>query len=635
MVFSNDGIGADFFVEDPDDPDNLEVDLQEDTVAENASSPPRSTTAAEETSSTGSKRTRTDLPRDNTRKRLTHAERWKRNICKERFNSGSSYTSFNGVEKPARFIKPPCSEKCNRCERKLTNDERQNIFDNFWALENIDRKRDYITRLVDERVPATCSTSPECARKTVRSYHFVIDHEDVRVCKTMFINTLGVQDNWVETSLKKVGPNGLVPDQRGKHHNRPTKITENTIESVRTHINLFPRVASHYTRERTKREYLETNVHSVERMFKLYVQWAGENNVEKPASLATYRNIFNTQFNLGFFLPKKDQCELCNKWKTATPEERRDLVRQYGVHLTNKREVRKLHLRDVSRVSPTLCFACFDLQKVLTCPRSEVSLCFYQTKLSLYNFTVYDIRLHEGTCNLWTEVDALKGSNEVGTCVLKFIKAKVSEGVKEFIFESDSPSGQNRNRMVFNMYLTAAAKYGIKITHRFLESGHSYSEADSMHAEIEREAKIKQEIFSPDEWADLMKNAKQEGPPYIVKFLKNNEVLDFHELPEKLENWDYDSKKNKVKWSQVRELVFDSATPNVILFRYNFTEEMSKIHIKLIGGGETDRQSHRFTRAHKGLYSLPATTKKCLTTLMKKKVIPSKYHQLYGKYLAI
>ncbi|XP_034245721.1 uncharacterized protein LOC117647858 [Thrips palmi] len=349
MVFSNDDIGADFFIED-EEPDDPETDLQEDIVTENPIPSPRSTTPAQETLSTASKRTRKDLPRDNTRKRVTHTVRWKRNICKGSFNSGSSYTNAKGKEKPARSIKPPCSEKCNRCERKLTNDERQNIFENFWALESIERKRDYITRLVDERVPATRSTSPECARKTVRSYHFVIDdREEVRVCKTMFINTLGLPDVWVETSLKKVGPNGLVPDQRGKHNNRPTKISEETIESVRTHINLFPRVASHYTRERTKREYLETNVHSIERMFKLYKEWAGENNVETPATISTYRNIFNTQFNLGFFLPKKDQCELCNKWKTATPEERKGIVQQYGVHLTNKRDVRKMHIRDVQR----------------------------------------------------------------------------------------------------------------------------------------------------------------------------------------------------------------------------------------------------------------------------------------------
>lgn len=363
--------------------------------------------------------------------------------------------------------------------------------------------------------------------------------------------------------------------------------------------------------------------------------WAAENNVEKPASLATYRLIFNTEFNLGFFLPKKDQCELCAKWKKATPEERRNIVKEYGVHLQNKRDVRKMHFRDLKLASETFCFACFDLQKVLICPRSEVSAFFYRNKISMYNFTVYDTRLHEGHCNLWTEVDARKGSNEVGTCVLKFIRAKVLAGIKEFIFESDGPTSQNRNRMVFSMYLTAAAKFGIKITHRFLESGHSYSEADSMHALIEKEAKIIQEIFTPEEWADLMRNAKQEGPPYIVKHLKNKEVLDLHELPEKKENWDTDLQRKKIMWSRVRELVFDGNTPNVNLFRYNFQDEMSKVHIKLKGGGETDRKNHEFAPAYNGLFPLPALTKKHLTELMKSCAIPSKYHPCFQQYLSI
>ncbi|XP_034245116.1 uncharacterized protein LOC117647474 [Thrips palmi] len=637
MVYSNDSIQTDFFIDDeesdeddptPDEQENPTPDEQEVPTPDEQEEVPLEENRAK-------KRTRNDIPRDNTRKRLTHESRWKRTMRKEGFNNGSAYITSRGIEKPAREIKPPCSEKCNRCGRRLTERERKDIFDNFWALESIDKKRDYIGRLIDEKVPATCSTSPECARKTIRSYHFVVDDEEIRVCKTMFINTLGVQDTWVETALKKIGPNGLISDQRGKHQNRPSKVTEETIESVCQHINLFPRVASHYTRERSKREYLETHVHSIQRMYKLYKEWAAENNVKVPASLPTYRLIFNTRFNLGFFLPKKDQCELCAKWKKSTPEERKNIVREYAVHLENKKDVRRMHYRDLARVSDKICFACFDLQKVLICPRSEVSAFFYRNKLSMYNFTIYDTRLHEGHCNLWTEVDARKGSNEVGTCVLKFIETKVSEGIKEFIFESDGPTSQNRNRMVFNMYLTAAAKFEIKITHRFLESGHSYSEADSMHALIEKEAKIVQEIFSPEEWATLMRKAKQEDPPYIVKYLKNDEVLELHELPEQKENWERDSQNKKILWSRVRELVFDGNTPNIILFRYNFKDEMSKVHIKLNEGGETDRKNHEFAPAYNGLFPVSAITKKHLGELMKSLAIPSKYHPLYQHYISI
>jgi hypothetical protein len=42
----------------------------------------------------------------------------------------------------------------------------------------------------------------------------------------------------------------------------------------------------------------------------------------------------------------------------------------------------------------SLCAACFDLQKVLITPQSEVSTFYYKTKFATYKFTVYDMRCH-------------------------------------------------------------------------------------------------------------------------------------------------------------------------------------------------------------------------------------------------
>ncbi|KAK3907358.1 Isoleucine--tRNA ligase [Frankliniella fusca] len=187
------------------------------------------------------------------------------------------------------------------CERLILREERQDIFDTFWALEDIEKKCDFISRSIDEHIPSSCCTSPDCAKKSIRIHHFVIDGEEIRVCKAMFINTLSIPDVWIETTLKKITPTGLMGDNRGKHDNRLKRIPDATLQSVRDHINLFPKVQSHYTRERTKREYLETHVFSVERMHKLYLEWEQENKIEKPASISAYRNFLNTEFNLGLF----------------------------------------------------------------------------------------------------------------------------------------------------------------------------------------------------------------------------------------------------------------------------------------------------------------------------------------------
>ena len=71
-------------------------------------------------------------------------------------------------------------------------------------------------------------------------------------------------------------------DGRGKHDNR--KIISEDEEEVRNHIKSFSQIESHYLRTQTNREFLEGNL---------------------------YRRIFNNEFNISFFKPKKDQCDLC------------------------------------------------------------------------------------------------------------------------------------------------------------------------------------------------------------------------------------------------------------------------------------------------------------------------------------
>lgn len=38
----------------------------------------------------------------------------------------------------------------------------------------------------------------------------------------------------------------------------------------------------------------------------------------------------------------------------------------------------------------------------------------------MYNFTIYENPSASGYCYLWTEVDGRKGSDEIGTCLLKY-----------------------------------------------------------------------------------------------------------------------------------------------------------------------------------------------------------------------
>ena len=87
---------------------------------------------------------------------------------------------------------------------------------------------------------------------------------------------------------------------------------------------------SHYIRSDSQREYLEEGL-SISSMYELYVKWAKKN--QKEVASKHYTDVFNTKFNLGFFGPKKDQCDLCEGYKNSTDEKKQGLEEKYTLHI--------------------------------------------------------------------------------------------------------------------------------------------------------------------------------------------------------------------------------------------------------------------------------------------------------------
>ena len=87
------------------------------------------------------------------------------------------------------------------------------------------------------------------------------------------------------------------------------------------------------------------------------------NSGQQVATLRQYRDIFNTEFNISFFKPKKDQCDRCVVYAVATNKEKMELETEYQQHIQNKKIVRDLKDYDKLQAveDKTLCVACFDL----------------------------------------------------------------------------------------------------------------------------------------------------------------------------------------------------------------------------------------------------------------------------------
>ncbi|KAK4881140.1 hypothetical protein RN001_004459 [Aquatica leii] len=174
-------------------------------------------------------------------------------------------------------------------------------------------------------------------------------------------------------------------------------------------------------------------------------------------------------------------------------------------HNVNKLLLREHKQKDKERaITETFfCVAVFDLQQVLPIPKCEVNQVYYSKKLATYNLTVFDLGSKNCICFMWHEDIAAKGSNEIGSCIFQFIPNKVQEGVKEICL------------FMFCLYAYCSVKYGVIITHKFLEKGHTQNEGDSAHSIIERAAK-NIPIYIPSQWCAPLCSAKRKKP-YTVR----------------------------------------------------------------------------------------------------------------------
>ena len=71
----------------------------------------------------------------------------------------------------------------------------------------------------------------------------------IRICQETVCDILKITSRRLQNKIKF---NKSLNDKRGKRCNRPHKISENVIALIKSHIELFPKQDSHYSRGKTR-----------------------------------------------------------------------------------------------------------------------------------------------------------------------------------------------------------------------------------------------------------------------------------------------------------------------------------------------------------------------------------------------
>ena len=140
----------------------------------------------------------------------------------------------------------------NHCNQRLPDARRDELlFHDYWKLAEWQRQRDYTANHV-MRKQTKRKTKKDSRRKQTFSYFYTANDQKIKVCKAIFLKTLGIGEKTVSYTLEhQVGMGHASKEGRGRQP-PSNKIPNSKRESVRQHINSFPAMESYYARSKYK-----------------------------------------------------------------------------------------------------------------------------------------------------------------------------------------------------------------------------------------------------------------------------------------------------------------------------------------------------------------------------------------------
>nr|CAH7761472.1 unnamed protein product [Callosobruchus chinensis] len=111
-------------------------------------------------------------------------------------------------------------------------------------------------------------------------------------------------------------------DRRGKHGEQKALDPPHK-DAVRA----IPRVESQYLWNQTSREYFQGSL-NIATLYRLYKEQCLEENSPYVKKFM-YEHIFNTEFDIGFHKPIKDQCSTCEGYRNSSEEGKQEQEEMY------------------------------------------------------------------------------------------------------------------------------------------------------------------------------------------------------------------------------------------------------------------------------------------------------------------
>ncbi|KDR17003.1 uncharacterized protein LOC110832095 [Zootermopsis nevadensis] len=213
----------------------------------------------------GSKQNNTQV-----KKRTRNPSEWKREKRKRLRVAGKAYVNSRGDIVDERKIGEDC--RCRRkCYALVTEEERHKLFVGYYSLNSHDEQNAYLFGLI-RKTEIARKRSKESDRRTCSYKYFVrTKGKEIQICRLAFAHIHGISPHKIRILCQKQDQNIMFPrDGRGKHDNRPRKVSTETLTQIKDHI--YSIIKSDRVRDFLKEEKHNGPDLNITKMWKDYLE---------------------------------------------------------------------------------------------------------------------------------------------------------------------------------------------------------------------------------------------------------------------------------------------------------------------------------------------------------------------------
>lgn len=494
---------------------------------------------------------------------------------------------------PKKVFSAQITCQCKKyCSQRISVSRQEQIFNSFYCLENWTQKMLFLRTLaIKTSVKENMNPIIKLKNRKFSNQYYLCDGfgKQHRVCLAFLLTCLQIHKSRIHSALNQAVKNEVAKDFRGSSSGRKTK--DSDVAFVKEFIEQFPRYESHYKIAHSNIKYLSPfwNIKRLYREYCIKFNFNYRQNPDKiPVSEWKFRDIFNTQFNLSFARLKVDTCGTCDKIKAEMTNEKnltrlQELECKRQVHLDLDKKIslefdedRKASSEPVKKIE----MLTFDLQRALEIPIIRTGEAYYKRQLWFYNLCIYDNARGIAYMYVWNESIASRGAQEIGSCLIKHFKTYIPKDTRKIILKSDSCSGQNRNikmNLMLKYFLSNWEYPELKrIEQHFFLSGHSYNSCDRSFGTIEMQKRKTENIFLPQHWINVIRQAKKKEPKFVVVEMEKNDFFSSKSLEKSVVNRKKTISGEKINWFRFQKIIYERENPLLLkIIEYSSNEEQT------------------------------------------------------------